>query len=154
MQGQAPAPAAQPQVDIQAEIDRRLNQRLEAVQMGQLTTRAQQAIETAKGKAEFWNDVGEGRIVNLAASLINDDKSLAPEVALQNAYDILAQRTPEISAVLKQRQDAEAAKARLASTQTAKAAAGSIRTQPGATGGTPPKDRRGALEEAWKKQVG
>ena len=154
MQGQAPAqptPQTQP-VNVQAEVRRVF----EEMQNQTLTSQAQSAIDKTKAECEFWNDVGQGKIVTLAAGLINAEPELAktPDVALKTAYDMLSQRTPEISGVLKQRQEAEAAKARLASTQQAKVAGGSIRSQPAAVGQAKPTGIREALELGWKQQHG
>jgi len=150
MQGQAPAqasqPAQQPQ-NVQAEVQRYFEQ----MQTQQLTNTAQQAIDKAKGECEFWNDIGQGKIVTMAAQLITMEPDLAPDVALKNSYEILSARTPSVSAVLKQRQEAEAAKARIASTQQARAAAGSIRSTPAAGADAKPVGLRAVLEDRAAK---
>jgi hypothetical protein len=144
MQGQAPAaaPQAVPQVDVRQEMQRVFSE----IQNQNLTQQATTAIERARGEAEFWGDVGEGKIVNLAAALINSEPGLDPVLALKNAYDMLAARTESVASVLKQRQEAEAAKARIASTQQARAAAGSIRGTPSASGTSRPVGLRATLE--------
>jgi hypothetical protein len=150
MQGQAPAqtapPVQQPQ-NLQAEVQRYFEQ----MQSQQLTATAQAAIDKAKGECEFWNDIGQGKIVTMAAQLITMEPDLAPDVALKNSYDILSARTPSVSAVLKQRQEAEAAKARIASTQQARAAAGSIRSTPAAGADAKPVGLRAVLEDRAAK---
>jgi hypothetical protein len=134
-------------VDVRQEMQRVFSE----YQNQQLTHQANSAIEKARGESEFWPDIGEGKIVNLAAALINSEPGLDPVVALKNAYEMLSARTPEVSAVLKQRQEAEAAKARIASTQQARAAAGSIRNTPGGTGESRPVGLRAVLEDRAAK---
>jgi len=153
MQGQAPAQTQQAMSpeQVQEMARRAYQEERQKTQTQELTSVAQQALDKTKPACEFWNDIGEQRIIKLAAGLIEDDLSMPPDVALKNAYDILAERTPAISGVLKQRRDAEAAKARIASTQQAKQAAGSIRTQPAASGEAKVAGRRAVLEHAASK---
>jgi hypothetical protein len=144
MQGQAPAaaPQAPPQVNVRQEMQRVFSE----LQNQQLQQQATSAIEKARADSEFWGDVGEEKIVNLAAALINSEPGLDPILALKNSYGMLAERTPTVSGVLKQRAEAEAAKARLASTQQARAAAGSIKGTPTSQGESRPAGLRAVLE--------
>lgn len=153
LQGTAPPAGGQgapAQVDIQAEIDRRIQQRMEQAETAQLTNRAKQAMDAVRAKSEFWNDLGgDAKIVPLAAALVSAGHYDDPEVALGAAYEMLAQRSQEVSAVLKQRQQAEAARAAQASTQRAKAAASSVRSSPTAAVQAQPESMREALERAY-----
>jgi len=153
MQGQAPAQTQQAMSpeQVQEMARRAYQEERQKTQMQELTSVAQQALNKTKPGCEFWDDIGEQKIIELGAFFVERDPSLAPDVALKNAYDILADKNSQIAGVLKQRRDAEAAKARIASTQQAKTAAGSIRTQPAASGEAKVAGRRAVLEHAASK---
>jgi len=153
MQGQAPAQPAQSMTPekVQEMARRAYQEERQRTQMQELTSVAQQALNKTKPGCEFWDDIGEQKIIELGAFFVERDPSLAPDVALKNAYDILADKNPQVAGVLKQRREAEAAKARIASTQQARAAAGSIKTQPAASGEAKVAGRRAVLEHAASK---
>lgn len=97
----------------------------------------------AKGR-EFFADVREEM-----ADLIEGRARRGIELSLEEAYNLALKLHPEVSGVLSQREAAEAAKATQASTQRARAASSSLKSQPAsASSGGQAKDIRGILEAA------
>lgn len=135
---------AQPQPQFDAStIERLVESKLEA----QRNAAAVQAF--ADGK-EFFEEV-RGDMAELIASAERHGKTLS----LSDAYTRACKLHPEVSEVLQRREaDAATVKAQ-ASTQRARLASSSVRSQPaGAVNAAAPKDIRGALEAAIRSSQG
>jgi hypothetical protein len=76
-------------------------------------------------------------------------------MTLDEAYELAFQTHPQTKAIWAQREAAKAASNAQASTERAKAAASSVRSQPaGMSGAKAPDDVRGLLEQAWSQHQG
>lgn len=127
----APQPATQPQQPNPAQFrDPRIDQMIQSVQ-AKRQQEMQRELEEFSQKAEFFEDVRETMATLVSGGIAT---------TLKDAYDKACLLKPDVSAVLKQREEAAAAKAKLASTQRAREAGSlSIRSQPAATPPTPHK---------------
>lgn len=102
-------------------------------------------IETFAGGAEFFDDVRADM-----ADLMEMAAKRGVTMTLEDAYNRAIQVHPEVSKVVTQRREAEAANANQASTQRSRAASVSVRTRPaGPATAQSPSGRRAALEAAF-----
>lgn len=153
LSGETPKQSQQHQGEYR---DPRLDQLLARAEQAQqakqqaVIQRAQQEAAAFAEKAEFIEDVrGE------MADYIEMKHRQGVEVTLQAAYDWATRGHPEISKVLQQRESAKTVATAQASTQRARDAASSVKTQPaGPQGAASPKGVRGALEAAFTAHSG
>lgn len=115
------------QDDINRLVDQRVTEALATRQSGAARQRAGKEVQDFRAKAEFFDDVRDRM-----AALVSADERGGVERPLQDVYDEACWGHPDIRKVLQQRQEAEAAKAREASTQRARLAGSSVRNQPAA----------------------
>lgn len=147
--GQAQAPNGQqaapqyrdPRVDqLFAQINQAQTQRAQSMQQ-----KAQSDIDAMAAKLEFFEDVRQDMadVLEMAA---RRGVTMSPE----DAYNRAIRMHPEVSKVLAQREQAQAANAQAASTMQRRAASVSVRTRPaGPTPAPAPNDLRAALEAAY-----
>lgn len=138
-QQQAPGPYRDPRVD-------QLFQQIQAAQHQQqhsLNQRAHQDIAAFSEGKEFFEDV------RLRMSAI---MSSGLPKTLEQAYDEACWGDPHVRAVLQQREAAKAAANAQASTQRARAAASSVKSEPAGVASPKPQGIRASLEAAWAKQ--
>jgi hypothetical protein len=105
-------------------------------------TQAQRELQEfiASGEAEFYEDVKPLMGKLFQAGVVKN---------LKEAYNAAVKLNPETASVLQQREAAKQANAATASTQRARAAASSVKSQPaGPVSRPPPDDIRGALRES------
>lgn len=157
-------PGTQPAHIDPAQIAAQVEQRIQA-QFQQRHMQAQkvksaqevQAFEASKD-AEFINEQ-VGTLPNGQPLLVRDmmadlvdvaDKQRRP-MTLKEAHDIVVNMTPDLAKIIRQRQEAEAAKNAQASTERAKAASVSVRTQPAGVSTPGPKGTRQLLGEIAAK---
>lgn len=132
-----------------SQIEQRFQQRLQ-VQAQQLASqRREQEFAAFAQTHEFAPDVRSDMEFFLEAG---NRKGIA--IGLSDAYDRACALNPEVSKVLDQRKAAEAAKAQIASTQAARQAASSIRTQPTAAPAAQPTDLREILSKKYDEIAG
>lgn len=128
--------ARQVRQEVLADIQRQSAQRLHS--------QATQEIEEFGSSKEFFEDVRED-MADLLESYARRGRALSPE----EAYSMAVRNHPDVSEVLRQRDEAKAATAKLAATQQQRAAASTIRSKPsGVTHAEAPKDLRGDIEAA------
>lgn len=148
--GEAPPQGqpSQPPLDANAlaqQVRQQLLQELQAQRQQHAQTEAQREIQTwAEGK-EFYEDVR-----HLMRGLLLAATEEGRAMSLDEAYDIACRTDKDVSAILSQRDAAKAANASQASTQRARAAASTVRTQPASIQQPArPKDTYSAVEAAW-----
>jgi ribonuclease E len=141
--GQAGQATAQYQTP-QAFRDPRVDTLLAQIQR-QEASRSQQSVQEFAASHEFFEDVrGE------MADLIDAHRARGVELSLQQAYDKAVRMNDDVWQALQQRQQADAARKAQASTERAKAAASSVRSQPAAAPAAQSGDDiRSTLEAAW-----
>lgn len=151
LSGQAPTqtPGQQQSVDPTA-IAQQVRQQLMTEMQQQRQQAEAQKHQAALAKFaethEFLDDLREPMSKLLEAGLAND---------FEDAYNKAASLDPHVSKVLQQRAEAQRANASQASTQRAKAAASSVRSQPAsAPARVDPDDRRAQLEAEWNARMG
>lgn len=133
---------------VMSAVDQREQAREQRLQQQEFT-RLKSDGETFIAQQEFGEDVRDDM-----ADVLERAARRGTPMTLEQAYKRALQIHPEVSETLKQRADAEAAKAKVASTQKARAAAGSVKNQPaGAPPASKAKGLRGALEAAWDEQM-
>lgn len=130
------APAAQPQpLDpdaLAAQAEQRFMERLQQRQQQQQAQEAAKEWESfaASGKGEFLDDIRD-EVADAMELAARRNIALTPEQAYNRVLSMhRADESSEIGKALRQRDAAEAAKAQLASTQRARAAASSVKGQP------------------------
>lgn len=149
LSGQPAQPGAQ-QAQAQANPaqyrDPRVDDLLSRLEQGK-TARAQRQqqevqreIEAFRAEAEFFDDVRE-----LAADLMEVSARRGVELSMRDAYNQAVRIHPEVSKVLAGRESAAAANAQQASTQRARVAASSVKTEP--TGGVSPVRSGSVLDD-------
>lgn len=150
LDGQQPAqqPGAIDPESLLQQAEQRVMQRMQAQQQQQVQTKAQQEFAefVASGKAEFLEDVKPqmGRL--LQAGLAKN---------LEEAYNAAVKLNPQVYAVVQQREAAKQANAATASTQRARAASVSVKSQPaGVSAPQQATSIRGALIAAANKARG
>lgn len=161
LQGQAPQAGAQPAqaqhfdpnalaAQVQERIFKQLEQQREQERMAQHQAEISAFLEDPKN--EFAEDLR-----GMMAFLIDEAAHKGLHLTLQQAYDAACERDPQVRGILQQREAAKQANANNASTQRARIASSSIRSQPAgaATAERPePETLRGALEAAWEASAG
>ena len=136
--GQAPqAQAFDPEALIR-QAEERVAQRIQSTVTAQRTAQAAKSIEAFGEGHEFFNAPG---VQDTMAGLI--EAGVAKD--LPSAYAMVLKLDPEISGVMEQRSAAEAARQTTASTESAKAAALSVRSSPVATAAPATADLRSQL---------
>jgi hypothetical protein len=146
LNGEAQAPQArQPQAIDPREIIRQakqeLMQDLQAQQQERLTAKARDEWEQFKAANEFAADLAPAIQHHVAVA-----GQMGRELTLAQAYKYALDGDPELSAVMKQREAAKQANAKAASTQRAKLASTSVRTEPaGETSAPAPEDLRSQI---------
>jgi hypothetical protein len=144
-----PQPQGQPQQAGQEFRDPRFDQFLgeveQAKQRRALADRekANTDIQEFAKEAEFLNDVKAHM-----ATLLNEAAQRRQSMSLQEAYERACWADPEVRVYFQQREAAKAAKASQASTQRARAASMSVRTQPATS--APPAVKTGSVEDDVK----
>lgn len=146
--GEAPPPQGQQPAQFR---DPRFDEFLGTLQQAQTQKRqAQQQRAAADVQAfakenEFFDDV---RYEMQAFMTSAAERKVA--MTLQEAYNRACWGNDEVRAILQQREAAKAANVQVASTQQARAAASSLKSQPtgGVGGGSKPNSRRAAIEAA------
>lgn len=152
LEGQAPAQGGQeapPGQYRDPRVDQLFNHLQAAHQQRQeaTSTRAHQDVATFGEKAEFLEDVRPHM-----AALLADAGQRGQAMTLEDAYDAACWANKEIRAILQQREAAKAANASQASTQRARQASSSIRTQPASGGAAGPDGSiRGDILAAMSK---
>lgn len=151
-QGQQPA---QPAFDPNA-----LLQQAEERVMQRFQTQAQQAIQAkARAEAEAFINSGEAEFIDdvrpIMANLLAAAGQSGIPLTLKDAYNQACMLSPDVSRVLKQREQAQQANVTQASTQRARNAAASVRTSPAAPpGNQKPADLRSTIIANWNEQSG
>lgn len=146
--GEGGAPQIQPQFDPVA-MERQITQRV----MQQFQQRqAQMDLEQLRPELEFLDDGEPGHTVRddmqaLMAVAAQSGRALSPK----DAYNRALQLHPDIVGILKQREEAESAKAVAASTQRAQAAATPAKSTPAPQVGNGVKTTREAVAAAWDR---
>jgi hypothetical protein len=145
-QGQAAPEYRDPRVDqLFAQMQQAQHHRQQS-----LVQRSQQELETFAAGREFVDDVREEM-----ADLLEVAAKRGVALSLEDAYNRAVQLNPDISAVLKQREAAKAATNAQASTQRARAATSSVKSQPaGAPHAPQSRGLRDDLEAALAAQSG
>ena len=157
LSGQAPQQQAQPQApafnpnDLLQQAEQRVFQRLQqqAQQSVQAKARAEAEAFINSGKAEFIEDVRP-----IMANLLAAAGQSGIALSLEDAYNQACMLNPDVSRVLKQREQAQQANASQASTQRARNAAASVRSSPAAPPATKPADLRSTILANWDAQSG
>jgi hypothetical protein len=150
--GQAQQQAAFDPNQLVEQITQRVTQSFAKQRQESATQKAQRELQSfvESGKAEFWDDVKDsfGDVMEMAAKR---GIALTPEQAYNRAIQLeRANPDSEIGKVLQRREEAQRAKASVASTQRARLAASSPKPQPvGVSGGeAKPGDVRGSVAAA------
>lgn len=153
----APTNNGQPQaLDSDAIIQQaeaRVMQRIQAQQQQQESQRWQQDVQSFASGKEFFEQLEHGQAAPVGSVrwMMSMAMQADPKLSLEDAYNHATRVHPEVGAILKQREAAEAAKATQASTQRARAASTSVRPQPAGVTAPQPKGIRAALEAAASK---
>ncbi len=139
-QGQQQGQYFDPRVDqLFSSLEEAKSRRSQAEQRGY---RAE--VETLAAKSEFFEDVRE-----TVAEVLEVNARRGVAMTLEQAYNRAVQMHPEISEVLRQREGAKSAANAQASTQRARDAASSVRSQPsGPQSAAKPEGLRAELEAA------
>jgi len=146
-QGQAPQQSQpRPQDFRDPRLDAMLAQREQ-----ELATQSQSSVEEFLSTAEFGEDEA---LRHTMADILEAVARRKSTISLEDAYNAAIRALPEHRAVLEQREAAEQAKAKLASTQRTRAAASSVRGQPAASGTAQPKSRLDVLSERYDELMG
>lgn len=135
-------PPQQPQEFRDPRLDQLLRQRDQEIQR----TNAERLERMANDpQFEFFEDVSEGmeQVLRFWAS---KGKTTLSDSDLQKAYDWACRENPDVAAVYEQRKEAERARKALASTEQARLAASSPRSQPTGMPAAKPKGLRAMLE--------
>lgn len=111
----------------------------------QRVTRAQEEIQALADKSEFFEDVRQDM-----SDLMQGAARRGLKMTLEEAYSRACRMNSDVWAILQQREADKAAKAQAASTQRARDASSSLRSQPAGTtnGASKPGGIRAALEAA------
>lgn len=159
LSGQAPQ-QGQPQQAQPAFDPNALLQQAEERVMQRFQTQAQQAIQAkARAEAEAFISSGEAEFIDdvrpIMANLLAAAGQSGIPLTLKDAYNQACMLSPDVSRVLKQREQAQQANVTQASTQRARNAAASVRTSPAAPPGTQkPADIRSTIIASWNEQSG
>ena len=140
LQGQPAPQQAAPPVDINATVEKVLEQRLAKAQEARALSEAQSFVESAP---EFLQEVLPDML-----AIIEAEKARGRKVTYQDAYTRACKLNEEVAGILAQRKAAEGARTATAATQQARQAAVSVKTQPSQAPKADPKSVRGALEAA------
>jgi hypothetical protein len=143
-QAAPPAPVFDPAA-MERQILEKVQQNFQQQQWATMQAQESANVETFISGQEFGDTVRQEM-----ADLLEMHARTGRSLSLQQAYEKAVQNHPDLAPVLQQRREAEAAKAKLASTQRARVASSSVKTQP--AGAPPPAKKpglRGALEESW-----
>lgn len=145
-QAQQGQPQAMDAQAIAAQVRQQMMAEMQQRQAQEQSQKAHQSVEQFGASKEFFADVRETMAKLLQGGVVD---------SLEKAYDAACQLHPDVSAALKQRAEAEQAKAKLASTQQARAASSSVKSQPaGAAAPQQGLSRRDALLAAMAKANG
>lgn len=131
---------------IARQVEARFVQNMQQRQQQALSHQATQTVEEfVQSAPEFFEDVREE-----IADLMELRARRGVKLELKDAYNHVIRNHPEIGPILKQREAATAANATQASTQRARAASSSVRSQPSSApvGGREPESIRDYLEAA------
>jgi hypothetical protein len=135
---------------IAARVQQQVMQQLQAQRQAALQQKSATDVEAFGQAREFFEDLREDM-----ADLLQSAHRRGVALTLEDAYNRAARMHPEISQVLSQREAAKAANATQASTQRARAAASSVRSQPAsAPKGAQPQDLRSQLLANWDASTG
>lgn len=150
--------AQQPQaLDPQRLIAQAKQEFLSEIQQRQahaLDQEAQAGLAQFQAEHEFMGDHEYApRLRRIMSTLMRDAAEENQPMSYDDAYKEALLLHPETKGIVQQREAAKAAANGNASTQRAKLAASSVRSQPGGTGGAAPPgdDWRAHLEAAWDK---
>jgi hypothetical protein len=121
---------------IAAQVEQRVLAQVQQQRMASIQARESENVEKFGAQHEFFDDVRE-----TMALLIDAATAQRKPLSLDDAYKMALGFHPDISQVLQQRDAAKAAQNAKASTERAKAAASSIRSQPA----TAPRMPNGAM---------
>ena len=140
----APAPQQHQPINVQAEVEKALEQR-----MGQFreTAANQKAQEFISSAPEFLNDVWQDMVEILRVA-----EGRGQNLTYEDAYKRACRLNDDVSKIETQRAAAKAATAQNAATQRSVDAASGVRTNPATTPAGRPKDLRGALEHEADRQ--
>jgi hypothetical protein len=140
----APAPQQHQPINVQAEVEKALEQR-----MGQFreTAANQKAQEFISSAPEFLNDVWQDMVEILRVA-----EGRGQNLTYEDAYKRACRLNDDVSKIETQRAAAKAATAQNAATQRSVDAASGVRTNPATTPAGRPKDLRGALEYEADRQ--
>lgn len=122
---------------IARQVRERVLQQIQQQRQSALTEGANRELEEFSQKAEFLEDL-RPRMRRLMLAALEDGEHMS----LQQAYDLAASTHPEISGIMKQREEAKAVANARASTQRTRDAASSIKGQPT---GQPPDETDGSI---------
>jgi hypothetical protein len=145
---------------ILQQAEARVLQRLQAQQHQQEAQKWQKDVQSFAANHEFFEPLEPGQSAPvgsvrwLMTMAIQSAQAQGKDLSLEDAYNYATRAHPEVSQVLQQRTAAEAAKATQASTQRARAASTSLKTQPAGVATPQPKGIRAALEAAAAKHGG
>jgi hypothetical protein len=148
-------PRAQPQgqgtqpltpEEIERRVEDRLMKRMGESREAVAKQRAQEQVNGFKEKSEFYNDVR-----GLMRGIMSSELERGVVLSLEDAYTQACRAHPEVSKVLQQRELGQQANANAASTQRAKNASVSVRTQPAGVSGPQPRGIREVMAEAAAK---
>ena len=141
MTGQSvPQPQYQAPVDVESQVQKALDARLQQAQMEREAAAAQSFVDS---QPEFLSEVMDDMV-----AIIESSKARGRKVTYQEAYDRACKLNEEVAGILAQRKAAEGARTATAATQQARQAAVSVKTQPSQAPKADPKSVRGALEAA------
>lgn len=143
--------------------DPRVDQWLEREQQ-EKTRAAQQTVQTFAREAEFLDEPWPGKVRSdgspvlvrdLVANLLDAASSDGIDLSLKEAYAQVVQQHPDVSKVLRQREEAQRAATAKAATQRARAASSSVRSQPASRPqGAQKADLDAILDEAFSSATG
>jgi hypothetical protein len=125
---------------IARQVEERISRQFMQQRQQAALARGHQEVEAFLPKAEF---MGEPGIRDAVADLMEGHARRGSPLPLEEAYNRVIWSDPELRKVLQQREAAQAAQNAQASTERAKAASVSIRTQPSGVASPAP---RGILE--------
>jgi hypothetical protein len=151
--GPPPRQSQQQSVDpnsIAEQVRQRVYQDLQQQRQQAYSQKAQQDVESFGQNKEFFADVKDD-----VADFLESAAKRGLRMSLEDAYARACALHPEVSRVLEQRKAASQANAQQASTQRAKTASSSVRSQPAsAVSAAPGDDMDSVLEASWSRLSG
>lgn len=150
-QSQAQSMAIDPN-QLAAMAEQRVLERLQGQRAEQLSAKADSDVQAFfSQEPEFYEDVKDDM-----ADMLELYAKRGKPLSLEQAYQRAISQNDEISAILKQREESQQANVLQASTQRARAAASSVKSQPAGpqASGSQPNDIRSALRAAMAAHSG